>query len=43
MRDGDTKNQDGKPVLQTRLSIPVETADYFFFFPAFLAFFFAAI
>jgi hypothetical protein len=36
------KNQDGKPVLRTRLSIPVELTDYFFFFPAFLAFFFAA-
>jgi hypothetical protein len=36
------ENQDGKPVLRTRLSIPVESTNYFFFFPAFLAFFLAA-
>jgi hypothetical protein len=39
---GEKENQDGKPVLRTRLSIPVELSDYFFFFPAFLAFFLAA-
>jgi hypothetical protein len=35
-------NQEGKPVEETRLSVLVFTLDYFFFLPAFLAFFFAA-
>jgi hypothetical protein len=41
---GEIKNQDGKLVLKTKLSIPVVITDYFFFLPAafFVAFFFAA-
>jgi hypothetical protein len=41
---GKTKNQDGKPVTQTKLAIPVLLRGYFFFLPPFFAaFFFAAM
>jgi hypothetical protein len=39
----DRIEQDGKPVAQTRLPIPVILENYFFFLPPFVAFFFAAM
>jgi hypothetical protein len=44
MRTGmEQTNQDGKPVTQTRLSIPVLPSGYFFFLATFFLAFFLAI